>query len=496
MKFNKKTLKFGTFTLITAAIVLAVVIAVNLLASQLPANVKLIDTTKEQIYTIGDDTKELLSSLNSDVAIYMILGEDDEDTTTAKVRSMVEQYADRSSRITFSTIDPEINPNFSKKYTEDSLASGSVIVESGSKNRVISASEWIMYETDQGRLTSEQYQQYAYMYQMYGQEFSATQVFLAETNLTSAISYVTAETTSKIYFLSGHDEYEFSEAYAQYIKDANVETDTLNLATGDGTVPNDCSMLIIYWPSTDISEAEANVLINYFSNGGTILLCTYFESYSAEAMPNLASLAAAAGMKSVDGVVLEGDASMRQNNQLILIPKMTDSFPAQLKTSDTLTYGFPFSHGIEQIEGTGANYMPLFTTSDSSYMKSGDYNEILQGSLEKGAQDAEGPFTVAAVSTLATGEEEGRFIWSATPAMLISNQNYDYNGNAALFRQIIKWTCDSVETVSIPGKEISNPRLTTTENDVNVGSAVLQVVIPLAIFAAGIAVWIVRRRKR
>ena len=492
MKFSRKTVKIGTFTLILTAVVLAVLIALNLFASELPAGVKNIDTTKEQIYTIGDKTKDLLKNITDEVELFLLIEEGKETDTTAEVEGLIAQYTGANSNIKYKRIDPVVNPNFSKQFTDETLSSDSVIVVSGPKNRIIYGNEWEMYETDQGRLTSDQYRTYEMMMMnYYGQVPESTELFMGETNLTSAIAYVTSENTEKVYTLTGHGEQTVSEGFAEIITSSNIDLEDLNLLTGDGTIPDDCTMLIINYPSQDISEKEVETLSDYYTNGGTVFLVTTVEYINQNAQPNLMSLASKAGMQPADGIVFEGDPSHYQSYQYYLVPSVGDSAPDALRGESSLTYFMPASHGIEEKEGTGAKFIPLLVTTDSSYMKTDIYN--IQH-LEKEEGDTDGPFTVAALSTLDGGDTESAFYWFASPAFL--EKQADYGGNSSLFKSIISLSFKGNVSISIDPKVISSESLTVTESDATLWKTVFIAVIPIAVLIGGFSVWIVRRKKR
>ncbi len=492
MKFSRKTVKIGTFTLILTAIVLAVIIALNLLASELPASVKSIDTTKEKLYTIGDETKAVLKDIKNEVQIYLFVEKGQETNNTMTIEGLLDQYAGENGNISYKIIDPADNPNFSKQYTDEAIVSDSVIVTSGNKTRVINGGEWTMFETEQGRLTSEQYNTYAaMMYNYYGQTLEAVELFMGETNLTSAIAYVTSENTDKVYALTGHGETPLSDGYAEIVTSSNVDYESLNLLTGDGTIPDDCTILIINYPSQDISEQELETISDYFTNGGSVILVTTIDYIDQNKEPNLISLAARAGMQPQEGVIFEGDQTGYQSYPYYLVPSVSPSAPGSLISEDALTYFMPASHGVEEKEGTGAVFTPILVTSDSSYLKTDIYNI---DHFEKDDADIEGPFTVAALSTLDNGETTSSFFWFTSPAYF--EKNADYGGNSSLFKSILGYSSKGAVTTSVEPKTISTTTLTVNESQAGAWRTVFIAVIPLVILAAGFVVWIVRRKKR
>ena len=71
-KVKKNTLKIGSFSIILSLVVLAIVIAANLLVSSLPGWLIRPDTTSDGLYTISDATKEIVARLETDVTLYHI----------------------------------------------------------------------------------------------------------------------------------------------------------------------------------------------------------------------------------------------------------------------------------------------------------------------------------------------------------------------------------------------------------------------------------------
>lgn len=491
--FNRKAVKVGSFTLAVTAALLALLIIVNLFVTELPAKFTSIDTTKEKLYDIGTETKAMLDGVKDDVNVYMLIEKGQENQTTSTVESLILRYADECSHINYKVIDPALYPNFTKTYTEDTLTAGSVIVECGSKNRVIKGDEWYMYETAEGRITPSQYNYYNDMYSYYGSSFEAEYKFYGETNLTSAIGYVTSGTSSKIYFLTGHGEMELSGTFAEYISDANIETEGLSLIAGDGKIPDDCTALYIYCPSKDLTDAEVQTINDYRLAGGSVILVTYLEYFSKELEPNVAKLAASAGMDSADGMVFDPDTSHYQSAPYYLIPDVAPSCPDDLSIASGLTLSMPFSHGITEKEGTGCVYSALMQTSGDAFLRADIYGS---SSYEKTDGDVEGQYDVAAISTLSVGTEgkEAQFVWYASPAF--TDSQFDYGGNSEMFKALLKRVCNVEITSGIPGKTISGESLTLTQSDVNFWSTLLQIVLPVAVLIAGFIVWNARRRKK
>lgn len=219
--FHTSSFRYGTFSLILTAVVLAVVIALNLIISQLPSEIINIDISDSQLYSIGDTTKEFVSTIEDDVTIYLIGTSGSIDET---ITQLLAKYEDLSDHITVTEIDPDSNPTFLSQHdlTSDDLSGYTdVLVVSDKREKFIGY--WDIYE-----ITYTSYYSYSYDVDFDG-----------EGEITSAISYVTTDEIPKMYVLSGHSEEGFSTTMTSLIERNNIEIDSLNLQTdGDGTVPD------------------------------------------------------------------------------------------------------------------------------------------------------------------------------------------------------------------------------------------------------------------
>ena len=279
---NKKILRHGSYSIGVTAIVIAIVVVLNLVIQELPSSIREIDLSSEKLYTIGDQTKDLLDNLDKDVELYFIA---QDGTESSDIQRLLERYEERTDHITVEQRDPAVYPTFTQEYTSDSVSNNSIIVVCGDKSRVVDYSD--MYET-------------SINYQTYTQETTA---FDGEGQLTSAINYVISDNMPILYTLEGHDEASMSTTMTETIQKANIEIQSLNLLTQE-VVPDDASCLFIFAPATDLSEDEANKIITYLENGGKALIVS---DYTDQEMPNFASVLENYGVQTVDGIVMEGD---------------------------------------------------------------------------------------------------------------------------------------------------------------------------------------------
>lgn len=119
--------------------------------------------------------------------------------------------------------------------------------------------------------------------------------FIGESICTLAIHKLLRKESSKIYFLSGHGEYDPISAdrntgasnFAQLLElyDNNIEVLNLNSSK---KIPSDCDVLVIADPTVVFSEVEINTISSYLNNGGRTLFL--FNSHYAGGLSALLNL--------------------------------------------------------------------------------------------------------------------------------------------------------------------------------------------------------------
>ena len=130
-----RTAKVGGYSVLLALIVLAILVAVNVLFSVLPSKYTQFDISAAQLYSLTSDTKVVATNLDKDVTIYWITQAGKESTVLDK---LLDRYQDLSDHITVVKKDPDTYPTFAQQYTDETVVNNSLVVECGDKNRYIS----------------------------------------------------------------------------------------------------------------------------------------------------------------------------------------------------------------------------------------------------------------------------------------------------------------------------------------------------------------------
>ena len=254
----------------TCALMAVIVVLLNAIAVKIPAKYMKFDTSAFRIYSLSDQTKKVVESLDETVELYLIAPQGKEDE---KLTRLLEKYEELGDKIKVTYVDSILSPTFVQSYTSDKVSDNSIIAVGPERSKVIRNSDLFPsnYDYNTGKTTTD---------------------FDGEGQITSAIHFVTGENLSHMYMITGHGETELPEQFTALLEKEGVEYDKLNLMTIN-EVPQNAECLLEYIPVSDITKTEAEVLTKYLENGGKLLLIT---GISAAEMPNLGEVMSGYGL--------------------------------------------------------------------------------------------------------------------------------------------------------------------------------------------------------
>lgn len=469
---RSKTLRAGGYSSLAVALVLAIVIVINLLVSSLPSSVTQLDMSAEDLLKLSQQTKLLVSGVEEDITLYLLAESGTEDET---LLSLMQRYSDLNSRISVVKKDPVAHPGFVTQYTDETLMGNDVLVVSGDKSRFISFNDIYVYEVD--------YTTYAY-----------TVTFEGEGVLTSAIDYVSGGELPKLYTLNGHGESSLSAALSASVSGENILMDTLSLLSANA-VPEDADMVLINGPTNDISAEELEILRTYMASGGNVMLVT---DYKSEDLPNLYALMADYAMEPAHGLLVEGNSSNHMRGYpYYLLPSVTSLHAITEPLSSGNYYVCtPLAHGLtiaEAYDETALTVTRLLYTTSSAYLKDLD---AINESTQQADGDPTGSYSTAIASEKALDQGSSRAVWlSSLQTLSEAADGWVSGSNTDFIINTIDWLCQKEDSISIRGKDLNRTALTVPSSAANNWSIVLVFVLPAAFLAAGVVIFIRRKRK-
>ena len=469
---NKKTLKNGSYSVVLSVIFVVIIVVVNLIVDAFPSTYTELDVSDQQLFSIGDQTKDFLKELDKDVTIYQIAQSGSEDEVVSK---LLKKYEEASDHIKVETKDPVVNPKFTSEYTDEEVSSNSLIIVCGDRSKVVDYNN--IYES------SMDYTTYSY----------TTSGFDGEGQITSAISYVTSENLPVLYTLDGHGEKSLDSTLQEDIEKANIEIKSLNLLTEE-SVPEDADCLMINSPSSDISEDERDAIIEYLENGGKAMI---FSDYTEEPMDNFDAVLENYGVERVDGIVIEGDAQhYAMQMPYYLLPDVSSAEAVSDFSSQGYFVLAPYAQGIRQLDNVRDTLTieSLLTTSDEAYSKT----DLNTETLEKTDEDIDGPFDIGvSITEKVDDDKTTQIVYYSTANLMDSQINQMVaGGNEQMITESLNWMCstDEASTISIPSKSLEVSYLTVTAYDAAYWKICVMGLIPGVFLVVGFVVWLKRRK--
>lgn len=463
---NQLALKGGSYSLIVTAIVLAILIVVNIFASALPSALTKYDISASQLYSITSNTKVVVNNLTQDVTIYWVVQADQEDEV---IENLLSKYESLSDHIEVVKKNPDVFPTFTEQYTSETVPNNSLIVESGDRSRYISYNDIYIMESDM----------YSYSY---------TTSFDGEGAITSAIDYVVTEDLPQLYVLEGHGESDLPATFADSIEKENIVQNSLSLLTVD-EIPEDADAILIYAPSSDISEEEKNMLADYAENGGKLLVIA--GPVEGTELTNLNSLLSDYNIQTTEGIVIESDRNHYAfGYPYILMPDMASSDITDSLIEENYYPILPLSQGLEVGNTNKGTVTELLTTSDAAFSKISGFE---LDTYEKEDGDIDGPFTLA-VSIETNGG--GQIIWFSASDFLNDMYNaYSSGANVDLAMNSLSSLLGEREAIAIRSKSLNYNYLTITDSTSSTLKTLMIGVFPLTYLGIGIYI-VIRKRGR
>ncbi len=477
---NLSAIRYGGYSVIVTAVVIAVVILLNLGINLLPASMTKLSTDGQGVYDISDASRTIMEKVKDKITIYVVCYE---DYTDRIVKEYVERYADLNSKVSVKTVDPALQPGFVSTYTDETLDASYtnliVVNHTNERSRVIHYAD-IYYQR-----YSEQ--ELYYFYLQYGYAPDNPTYFDIENELTSAIHYVTLEALPTIYYTTGHEEQKPDEGWMYFAEVESIRVRELSLSAAD-RIPADADALLIVSPKKDFTEAEIELLEEYAEKGGTVILSSSYDGKRENrTLPNLHGFAEGYGLAYRDARICEGSADRHPKDRPEQIyPQLCEEY-ASLFTSGYIL--LKECHAITVDAPEGVTVTELLTTTDKGYAKA---TLGADGTYEKEEGDVEGKYVLGALAERKEGNLTSRLYWFASDTLLDVVNTIQYYANPYLSIYLMTEVCEIEDPVSIDAKALQVEALSVSAESANLWGIILIGVVPVVTLVIGFVVW--RRR--
>lgn len=505
MNNSKKRLTLKQRKLINAAIIVIavlIIVGVNILATVLVNRFPALeaDVTSTGAYSLNATTEEYLRYMENEVKVSVLMTEENftnrtDDSGSASYYYQVDKLLKEMSvyenfTLEFKDISAASASKLSSQYPDIDWTSTDnlILVECGDKYKMLTTTDVFSF--------SEEYAYYYGMNVISGQSI--------EQCMLTTIQKLTATDTLKIALTTGNSEFlnEQHQKYSSYsgledlLEDNAYEVVELNLLTEE--LSEDIDALLMVAPSVDITNEQSEKINDWLINGGDYGKTFMYVPFDfTESTKNMDLLLEQWGMKIKKGYIYENDLTMALSGsstpQLTSIVNYADeTFTEDLKTT-ALPLIMPYSMGVEITDDTVATAM--LTSSDTADLlllnestEEAVFEESTGEALNYAAIGKKGNDDLSKVSNF--------IVWGSYDAVSDSAINSTNFNNAAYFVNIFNTTLgNEAEAIVIDSVGLGYDSLTVSSAQQVAVFVIFVVIIPLAVFAVGIVVW-VRRKNR
>ena len=462
--FRQRNARYGAIAGVSVLVFVGILVAINYLSFR---QNKRWDLTKNQQYTLSDQTVKLLKNLNQPVKFLVFDKADGFD----RFRTALEGYKYQSpSKVDVEYIDIDKKPVEARQYQIQSY--GTVVVEYNGRREQVTAAD--------------------------------------EQDLTGGLVKALNPNKKKVYFVGGHGEKEidssdrdgYSEVKAALGRD-NYDVAQIVLAQ-EKDVPADASVMVIAGPKTDLLQPEADMLQRFLRKGGHVFVMIDPPDEKSPATPVLEALLKDWDFQADKDVVVDASGMGQLIGTDASVPVVA-TYPSHPITERfNVITAYPLARSITPIlpASNGRAAVPIIQTSARSWAEM-DMAQLRTGRVELNADkgDKAGPVTIGAVTaTTATDvpkadpsktdqrPPESRFV-AIGDSDFAANFAVRIQGNEDLFVNTINWLAQQENLISIRPKPASDSRLTITARQANTLLIASLLVIPALVFGTGVWTW-------
>ncbi len=482
---SNQKISASVFSVSTIVVCVVLVVLANFGVSKIPTKYTEFDVTSKKLYSITKETKDYISKLKEDITIYVYIDKNSKDENVDKT---LKKYAQGSKHIKVEYIDPAKNPKFTEKYTENTVNPNSILVVCGNRCKVI----------DYGSSENSYADSQIYEYTMDATTYSyVPSGYDLEGQVTSAIAYVTSESSTVVYTLSGHEESPFTNSFTEIFEKQFIEVKTLDLLQED-KVPEDCEVLFINGPQSDLSNDDLDKIKSYINKGGSVVATLNYNNFDKQ--ERWRAFLEEYHIATTESVVGENNKSYYYQNPFYLLPKVEET-EMTADISGMSSVFAPYMIGL-QYTGNDDDCLVLMSSSDDCFAKAvgnitKERSEEEQNDLfQKEDGDTDGPFSYG---LMISNEKGGNLIVVGSSDMFTESANDMVSGrNAKLFHGILNGVISVDEgdntAIVIPSKDYAVSSLMVSERMILVYGILWGILMPLLSIVVGIIVWAKRRK--
>lgn len=485
--------KHGSMATLMSVIFIAIVVLVNILVGAVTERFPSlnIDLTAEKMNSLSDQAIDIAKGVNAETAIYLIGSEDaylknqnvyysNYGLELGQVVNLANKLKETNSKISVQFIDPDTNPTFISEYPDETLTTGTVLVKTEKRYKVLSISDLFSVQSNSTTGARETYSK-------------------VDSALAAALEVVNMDKVPVLTLATGHGEMLTSDAIGSFtsmMEKENFQIREIDILTEE--IPEDTQILMLPTPTTDYAEEEIEKMREFLDDkedteGRTILVT--FHTTQTE-MPHLASFLEEWGIGVEEGMVAETDSSRiaLRNASYVLVDNtddiLSDNTYSNLLAAASRPISLLFKNSGDIVTQS------LWTTADTAYVVTGDMTEAEAEDPDTAAQ------TVAAIASKSIsidGKYTDRSVITFGSSWIFTDTFISASafGNKSYITDLLKTaTGTDGSTVSVYTQSVQTNTLDITASVgtlTTLGLGVFTIGIPVVILIAGLVIFLKRR---
>ena len=481
-RLGRRQVKYGANAVVLALVGLAFLGAVNYLVVR---NGKRWDLTKDQRYSLSDQTRKVAAGLKDDITIWYF----QRSAEMQGGEDRLKQYQGLSTHIKVHYVDPLKEPARAQQY-EARGPYPVVVVERGPSREKLSSD--------------------------------------SEQDLTNALIKVTRDGKKTVCFVEGEGEKDIDDSGDNGYSSAKAALEKSQYQTRkvllmrEGKVPEDCNIVALTGPQKDLLPQAVDSIRGFVKVGGKALVM--LEPDGEESYPNVAGLLKDWNIEAGKDVVVDVSPIGQLFGTGPLTP-LASQYPSHEITRDfRVATAFHTARTMAAGSGSVASVTAqnLLETSQASW---GESDLALKEPIELNeGKDKQGPVSLGAVATLQVAEPtpspspspsaspsaspgadegkeeseepakkpEGRVV-ALGDSDFASNALLGFQGNQDFFLNSVAWLSEDTDLISIRAREPDDQRMFLTAVQQRNVAYLALVVLPGLFVVLGIASWWRRR---
>lgn len=492
---NSKKLKYSINSSVVVIVAIIITVLLNSILVAFDDKMSLeIDLTKDEIFKLSAETKEVLKNIDDEIRIGILYdGRQvvENDESLSLMASIIAKYTEENDKITCETIDYYNDPTpLLNRYPEEAIYEISrrgvspmyaMIIVQGDKFEVADSSAYYVEEYEEGK----------------GEIVLKSDFENVLTNKLASLSSE-KEAFKNIYFTNGHGE-KINAIIGTFLNSYGYTSKAFDLTKYDiPDVKN--ALIVIDSPATDFAAEEIEKLDEFLNKGGNVQV--YFNPLlSNNELPKLESyLAEEWGIIRGHGVIYDTDKTVGDGGDATVFGSVASGVFAD---HDIVR---PIAASGKRIMYSSANPLEIRTdreskivveevikTSDSAALKT-----VETAAEAPTSQDTYGEYNVILTSTKDEYDDVGN---KTTSKILVCGSSYAMDtftlqsdcANNEMLINSFNWMSGTEAIINIDAKDFPSGGLLIENSAKWIWFALLVVVVPVSILAVGIFVFIKRR---